>query len=110
MIFQIVLVAFALFAATRTVKQYRAQKVSLHWLVLWNALWAVVIGVTLWPTSADFVAHLVGIGRGADLALYVAAVALSYSVFRLFVRQEETQREITKLVRKMAIADADEPK
>ncbi len=110
MIFQIVLVAFASFAVTRTVKQFRAQKVSLHWFLLWNGLWAVVIGVTLWPTSADFVAHLVGIGRGADLALYVSAVVLAYAVFRLFVRQEETQREITKLVRKMAIADADEPK
>ncbi len=110
MIFQIVLVTFALFAATRTVKQFRAQKVSLHWLLVWNGLWAVVIGVALWPTSADFVAHLVGIGRGADLALYVSVVVLAYAVFRLFVRQEETQRDITKLVRKIALRDVDESK
>ena len=110
MIFQAILVLFAVFASTRTLKQFRAQKVSLHWLLIWNGLWLAVIGVTLWPTSADFVAHLVGIGRGADLALYVSAVALSYAVFRLFVRQEETQRELTKLTRLMAIRDADEPK
>lgn len=105
MMFQGILVAFALFAMTRTVKQYRKQQVSLYWLFVWNALWALVIGVALWPRSADLIAKFVGVERGADLAVYLAVVILAYLVFRLFVRQEQTEREITKLVRKIAIEE-----
>ncbi len=103
--FQGILIAFALFAVSRTVKQYRKQKVSLHWFFLWNGLWLAVIGIALWPRSADVIAKLVGVERGADLAVYLAVVILAYLVFRLFVRQEQTEKEITKLVRKIAIEE-----
>lgn len=107
--FQVILVLFALFAITRTVKQYRKQKVSTHWFLLWNGLWVLVIGVALYPRTADAVAKLVGVERGADLALYVAVVVLAYLVFRLFVRQEETERSITQLVRRVAIQNSSRP-
>ncbi|NBS41177.1 DUF2304 family protein [bacterium] len=109
MIFQAILALFALFAITRTLKQYRKQKVSLHWFLLWSALWALVIGVAFWPKSADAIANVLGVERGADLALYVAAVVLAYLVFRLFVRTEETERSVTQLVRKIAINDPKKP-
>lgn len=107
--FQAILVLFALFAITRTAKQYRKRKVSLHWFLLWSGLWALVIGVALYPRTADAVAKLVGVERGADLALYVAVVVLAYLVFRLFVRQEETERSITQLVRRVAIQNPSRP-
>ncbi len=109
MIFQALLVAFALFAITRTLKQYRRRKVSLHWFLLWSGLWVAVIAMAFWPKAADFVANGLGVERGADLALYVAVVVLAYLVFRLFVRVEETERSVTRLVREIAIRDADQP-
>lgn len=109
MIFQAILVAFALFAITRTVKQYRKRKVSRYWFFLWSGLWTLVIGVALWPETADILAKRLGVERGADLALYFAVVILAYLVFRLFVRQEETERSITQLVRKIAIKDDRHP-
>lgn len=107
--FQAILVLFALFAITRTAKQYRKQKVSAHWFLLWTGLWVLVIGVALYPRTADAVAQIVGVERGADLALYVAVVVLAYLVFRLFVRQEETERSITQLVRRVAIQNPAKP-
>lgn len=109
MIFQAILVLFALFAITRTLKQYRTQKVSLHWFLLWDGLWALVIAVAFWPKSADLIANWLGVERGADLALYAAVVLLTYLVFRLFVRTEETERSVTRLVRKIAINDPKHP-
>jgi len=107
--FQIILVLFALFAIARTTRQYRKRKVSLHWFLLWNGLWALVIGTALYPKTADAVAGFVGVERGADLALYVAVVVLAYLVFRLFVRQEETERSITQLVRRIAVQNPERP-
>jgi len=107
MTFQIILTLFALFAIVRTTRQYQRRKVSLHWLLLWNGLWAVVIATALYPKTADAIAGAVGVGRGADLALYMAVVTLAYLVFRLFVRQEETEHSVTKLVREIAIRDVE---
>lgn len=109
MIFQTILALFALFAITRTLKQYRKQKVSLHWFLLWSGLWVLVIAVAFWPKSADAIASWLGVERGADLALYAAVVVLAYLVFRLFVRQEETERSITELVRRVAIQNPENP-
>ncbi len=109
MMFQVVLILFALFAIGRTVKQYRKQHVSLHWFLSWGGLWMVVIVAALLPETADAVARLVGVGRGADLAVYAAVVVLSYAVFRLFVRQGETDRAITELVRRVAVNNPEFP-
>jgi hypothetical protein len=100
---------FAAFAITRTAKQYRRQKVSLYWALLWSALWISVIGVALYPRTADAVARTLGVERGADLALYAAVVVLCYAVFRLFVRQGETERSVTRLVRQMAVERPQKP-
>ncbi len=110
MMFQVGLVVFAAFAMARTLKQYRKQRVSLHWFLLWSGLWVLVIGVALLPETADAVAKLVGVGRGADLAVYIAVVVLAYAVFRQFVRQSETDRAITQLVRRIAVNDVKHPK
>ncbi|OGL95864.1 hypothetical protein A2348_00435 [Candidatus Uhrbacteria bacterium RIFOXYB12_FULL_58_10] len=109
MTFQVILVLFALFAITRTSRQYRKRKVSLYWFLLWTGLWALVIGIALYPTTADAIARFVGVERGADLALYLAVVLLAYLVFRLFVRQEETERSITQVVRQIAVQHPSKP-
>ena len=110
MIFQILLIAFALFALAITTKQYRKQKVSLYWCVLWTLLWVVVIIVALLPQATDPVAQLVGVERGADLLVYIAIVVLAYGLYRVLVRLEKVQREITEVVRKVAIDNVQEPK
>ncbi len=106
MIFKIFLIAFALFALTITVKQFRLRKVSLYWFVSWTILWAVVIVVALIPQATDPIAQIVGIERGADLLVYVAIVVLSYGLYRVLIRLEKVQKEITDIVREVAIKRA----
>ncbi|MBU4315184.1 DUF2304 domain-containing protein [Patescibacteria group bacterium] len=110
MIFQILLIAFALFAITITTKQYRLRKVSLYWFISWTLLWTIVIVVALIPQATDPIAQLVGIERGADLLVYVAIVVLSYGLYRVLVRLEKVQKEITQVVRQVAINKAEKSK
>lgn len=105
MIFKILLILFALFAIANTVRQFREKKASLYWLCIWSAFWAIVIFVAFLPQTTDIVAHYVGIGRGADLVVYVAVVLLSYGYYRVMVQQEKTRSEITELVRQIAILE-----
>ncbi|MBT4856808.1 DUF2304 domain-containing protein [Candidatus Uhrbacteria bacterium] len=109
MIFQIILVAFALFAIAHVFRQHRKQKVSVHWLVMWTILWLLVIGAAMAPQTTDILAQKLGVERGADLIVYSAVVILIYGMYRMYVRVGRVEREMTELVRKVAIDKADKP-
>lgn len=110
MIFQIILIAFALFAIAHTSRQYHRQKVSVHWLVVWTFLWLLVIAVALAPQTTDVIAQQLGVERGADLLVYCAVIVLVYGMYRMYIRMTRVERELTELVRKVAIDRAQKPK
>ena len=60
------------------------------------------------PLTTD-VARLLGIGRGADLASYVAFLLAFFLIAVLYARHQETQRALTHVVREMAIIRARAP-
>jgi len=70
---------------------------------VWSVLWLVVAGVALMPQATDRIAAFAGVGRGADLLVYLAVTFLLYAVLRLMLRQQKMSEEITELVRKIAI-------
>ena len=72
------------------------------WLVFWLAVGVAFIT----PESLTKIANLLGIGRGADLVLYVAVVVVFYLMFRIFIRLEKMERDITKVVRRDTIHQA----
>lgn len=109
MAFKILLIAFAVFAVLRTWKQYRAQKVTSQWFMLWAVLWLVVIGVAVVPQTTDVVADVVGVGRGADLLVYLAVIVLLYGQFRSMVNAKKLHEQQTELVRRIAIERAAAP-
>ncbi len=109
MLFKVFLIAFALFAITRTYGQYTKRQVSKYWFIAWTSMWAVVVLVALMPQAIDELARLVGVGRGADLLVYTGVVALLYAVHRLMVRQQKLNEEVTELVRTIAIDRVKKP-
>lgn len=104
---QVILVVFALFAITRVVMKWRSRSIPRVWGVLWALVWIGLIVVAVLPQTADLLAGSVGIGRGADLVVYVAVIVLFYGVFRLVVKVQKMEREMTKLVRSIAVKDLD---
>jgi hypothetical protein len=59
------------------------------------------------PDITMLLAHKLGIGRGADLVLYVFVIAFIFSMFYVFNQFVELRSEITALVRQLAIRDAE---
>jgi hypothetical protein len=51
-------------------------------------------------------AKLFGIGRGADLVIYVALAGIFFVIFRLMVSIERLHKQITVLTRKISLQDA----
>ena len=105
MVIQILLVIFFLFALIKVVGRFRAGDLSKGGLVWWSLFWVVAGVVVMLPNSTAYFAKLVGIGRGADLVVYVSLVAIFFMVFRLMMKVEMLNKDITKLTRKIALKD-----
>ena len=109
-IIQILLVLFALYAIGRTFFQFRSGHVGKGGVVFWTLFWLLVGVVALMPQTTDIVARFVGVGRGADLAIYLSLIALFFLIFRIFVKLEHVEREITTVVRKLALKEEEDQK
>ena len=75
---------------------------GLFWAVIWLAAGVAII----WPDVTRVVARILGIGRGADLLLYCAVVIMMIGFSMVYVRLRRLQRELTLVVRHLAIRDA----
>ena len=106
LLIQAVLIVFFLYAIFKVVERFRERALAFWWMFFWAAFWVIAGVVALLPNSASYFARLVGIGRGADLVVYVALVAIFFSLFRLLVMMEKMKREITLLTRKEALEKA----
>lgn len=58
------------------------------------------------PDVATQTANLVGVGRGVDLVMYLSLFTLTYMWVLLYSKERQTQQKITKLVRNLAILNA----
>ncbi len=104
---QILLVVFFLFALFKVISRFRVGDLSFAGTAGWAVFWVLGVVVVLLPNSTAYVAKIVGIGRGADLVVYVALTAIFFIIFRLMVRIEMLSRDITKLTRKIALDEKD---
>ena len=105
---QIFIIVFALFALSRTIWQFKNGALTFVWLFFWMLFWLAVGFVAILPQTADMVAKLVGVGRGADVVIYASLLALFYLIFRVYVKIEHVEREVTGLVRKLALDELDQ--
>lgn len=86
-----------------------------HWSRSPAGLTARLVRVAVWlgaavaivvPGLVQAAAELLGIGRGADVVLYVSVLAFVWAAFYLYARCLRLEREITALTRHLAIRDA----
>ncbi len=75
---QILIVLFALFAVLRTLSQLRRQKTSRLSAAGWSLFWILTIVVVLRPETTEWLATRLGVGRGADVVIYLSLAALFF--------------------------------
>jgi small membrane protein len=71
-------------------------------MLVWGAAAAAIMNPGLPQAAATFV----GIGRGADLVMYVGLLAFLATFFYFYSRCIRLQRQITDVVRHLAIQNA----
>lgn len=106
--FQIIVDLFCLYAAFRVAQKIKSHSLSLRWGIFWLAFWLCGGLVISLPWTTSLLAARLGVTRGVDLVVYVSVIALFYLVFRLTLKIERQERNITKLVRELALKKNDD--
>lgn len=102
-IFQIIATVFAAAALLMVGERYRQKLLSFRTTCSWMLIWAAGLGLIWFPSSSQFLADTLGIGRGVDLVMYCVLAFLLLMIFRLYVKIELLQRDITRVVRRNSL-------
>lgn len=86
-------------------RRLRVKKITPATFVLWVLVCLIVNFFAFAPKFSDPLAGFFGFGRGLDLLLVFGYALLVYSIFRLYVKIDELNRNTTELVRALAIKD-----
>lgn len=100
---QVIALIFSLFALSRVFLRFKEKKLSSFAFLFWNFIWMIGLVVIFFPEVSSKAAKMLGIGRGVDVILYSSIIALFYLIFRLYIKIEDTQRQITEIIRKIAL-------
>lgn len=109
-IIQIILLIIVLVVFWRLYKKFVVQELTKREFVEWFLLWLLVAFLVIVPDTASYFARLVGVGRGSDLVVYLALLLAFYLLFRIFIRLERSERELTTIVRELALKDNSDKK
>lgn len=97
MIFKLFILIFIAFAASRAYLRFKDKSIGKSNLIFWIILWCLVLLIVFDPRISDNVGLFLGIQHGTDTAFFFANLILFYLVFRLYVKIESVDRDITRL-------------
>ena len=100
----LVIMALALFTLfTQRAHTVRTQAVKRIGFVLFifGGIYAI-----LRPQDVNWIAHKLGVGRGADLVLYLLVVVVAFFAANTFLRFRTLERRFTDLARSVALSNA----
>ena len=100
---QLLLLTFALVALARVIHSYCRRRMPMADFLFWILVWMGTASVIIFPDATSFLAHLLGIGRGADLIIYTSLLISFYLIFRLYLAIVRLEQAITEVVREMAL-------
>lgn len=104
MLQQIIALIIIAFFAFRLLWQKRKKQIGANEFVFWLIFWILAALAVIFLKWIDaLVAELGFSGSGIEVLLYAGVVVLFYFIFRLRLRLEKIERDITKIVRIIAV-------
>ena len=100
---QVLAMIFALFAWSRAFMRFKDHQINGSSFLLWSLVWASLLLAALLPNTPSIIATTIGVQRPVDVLVYGSIIVLLYAVFRLYIKIEDNNFELTRLVRAIAI-------
>ena len=107
---QLIVTFFSVLIIIRLVRTIGTGRIGRTAGLVWIAAW-ISIAVIFWsPEIASRLASVFGIGRGADLIVYTAIIVIMYLLYRIYLRLERLNSDITTLTRSIALDEHSDEK
>ena len=86
--------------------QKKKKHIGANEFIFWLIFWLLAAGLIISLKWIDkLVAHLGFSGSGIEILLYLGIVVLFYLIFRLRLKLEKIEKDITKVIRKIALEE-----
>ncbi len=100
-ILALIIIAFFFF---RLIWQRKKGQINRSEFNLWFIFWVLATLAIVFIREIDRLVASLGFSReGIDILFYIAVIILFYLVFKVRIRQAKIEKEITKVVREVAI-------
>jgi hypothetical protein len=106
-LYQIIGSIIGIIAIILALLRFKEGKMTIGMLTLWILIWIAVIYVSIFPQSTNAFAVVAGIGRGLDVVLILGLIGCYYLIFKIYTMIENMEKEITQLVRELALQRED---
>ncbi len=92
-----------LFLLWKIARQYYRKEITAWEFTFWSCFWVLAGIFVLLIRKIDIVAQFFGVRRAIDMLVYVAIALLFYFVYRIYVKLEKIEHDITKVIRSLAL-------
>ena len=107
-VIKILISLFAVYTIYKMILKYIQSDMTLSLFIIWSAIWSGAVVVVWLPWTSDILASFIGftdgVNKGIDLVIYVVIFMLVYAIYKLTLKLEHTEYEITQIVRNQTIA------
>lgn len=103
MVIQILVTIASIFVIAKSAIAYIHKTIRIPTFIAWSIFWTAIIFLVWQPNLTDRLAALLQVGRGADAIFYLSLIAVFYLLFKIFIRFEAIDSNMTTLVREMGI-------
>lgn len=103
-IIQLITVIFVAFAGSRVILRFHDKAIGYGSFFFWSGIWAAVLLVVFNPDIADRTADILSLQRGADAMFFFAIILVFYLIFRLYIKLDALDRDLSRLVEEVSKA------
>jgi len=104
MLQQIIALIIIAFFLARLFWQKQKKQINANEFIFWLVFWLLAAAAIVFLKLIDKLVSSLGFsGSGIDILFYIAIIILFYLIFKLRLRLVKIEKDITKLVRNIAI-------
>lgn len=105
--YQVIVPVLSLLAILYAWSLFKRDRKTLWEALLWTIFWGAVSCVALFPGLLSYLTAITGIRSQANAVIVTAIGVLMFLVFSIIVRLEELSQRYTKIMRVLALREAD---
>ena len=105
--YQIIVPALSLFAIFYAWSLFKRDRKTLWECALWTLFWGAVAAIAMFPGLLTYLTIATGIRSQANAVIVTAIGFLLFLMFSVIVRLEELSQRYAKIMRVLALRDAD---